>query len=132
MQHHSDPHKPARLPPADSSEAMAQVQDLHQALRRAMNALMGCLDAEIAQAGRPMTFSGVQCRAARVLLDWNQERLAAAAGVSRSTVHEFEREIRAVPTETIEKLRVALEAAGVRFLQGGVQIPPSSDGSADR
>lgn len=34
--------------------------------------------------------SPVQCRAARGLLDWSQEQLAQASGLSRSTIRDFE------------------------------------------
>lgn len=38
----------------------------------------------------PHELSPAQCRAARGLLDWSQEQLAQAAGLSRSTVRDFE------------------------------------------
>lgn len=38
----------------------------------------------------PVQLSPAQCRAARGLLDWSQEQLAQAAGLSRSTVRDFE------------------------------------------
>lgn len=34
--------------------------------------------------------SSAQCRAARGLLDWSQEQLAQASGLSRSTIRDFE------------------------------------------
>ena len=37
-----------------------------------------------------MNLSPAQCRAARGLLDWSQEQLAQASGLSRSTVRDFE------------------------------------------
>ena len=37
-----------------------------------------------------LTLSPAQCRAARGLLDWSQEQLAQASGLSRSTVRDFE------------------------------------------
>ncbi|OYQ35343.1 hypothetical protein CHU95_09040 [Niveispirillum lacus] len=36
------------------------------------------------------SLSPAQCRAARGLLDWSQEELAQASGLSRSTVRDFE------------------------------------------
>jgi transcriptional regulator with XRE-family HTH domain len=63
-----------------------------------------------------------QIRAGRALLDWNQRDLAAAAGVSLSTVKAFEsgRDVRVSALAAIER---ALIEAGVVFLdpdrQGG-------------
>jgi len=37
-----------------------------------------------------LMLSPAQCRAARGLLDWSQEQLAQASGLSRSTVRDFE------------------------------------------
>jgi DNA-binding XRE family transcriptional regulator len=38
-----------------------------------------------------MNITSQQCRAARAWLDWKQEELARAAGVSLSTVRDFEK-----------------------------------------
>lgn len=57
-----------------------------------------------------------QCRAARALLNMTQPGLAAAADVGLSTVVDFEKSRRALPVETISKLRKALEAAGVELV----------------
>jgi len=64
-----------------------------------------------------------QCRAARGLLDWTQQKLAIAAGVAVSTVASFERSLRVVTAktnramapETIQAMQRTLEAAGVDF-----------------
>ena len=61
-----------------------------------------------------------QIKAARSLLDWSQERLAEASGVSIPTVRRLE----AVDGElggrrdTAGKIVAALEAAGVEFTNG--------------
>ena len=60
-----------------------------------------------------------QCRAARGLLNWNQDDLAKAASVSSVTVRNFENE-RSVPQRaTLGVMRAALESAGVEFTNGG-------------
>jgi transcriptional regulator with XRE-family HTH domain len=59
-----------------------------------------------------------QCRAARALLNWNQEKLAAAAQVSVNTVRNFEQEKSAPQRSTLDVIRRALEAAGVEFTNG--------------
>lgn len=57
-----------------------------------------------------------QCRAARGLLDWTQEQLAAIAGVSRSTIKDFECHRHALHRSSERLLVAAFEARGVEFL----------------
>jgi len=60
-----------------------------------------------------------QLRAARALLGWNQERLADASGVSLATIKRIE-PIDGAPQVrdgTADKLRAALERAGVEFIE---------------
>jgi transcriptional regulator with XRE-family HTH domain len=59
-----------------------------------------------------------QSRAARGLLGWSQTRLAALAGVSLSTVSEFEKGQRSPIPNNLAALKRALEAAGVEFING--------------
>lgn len=59
-----------------------------------------------------------QCRAARGLLNWTQERLAAAAGVSRSTIKDFECHRHALHQSTEELLVRAFEKEGAHLLDG--------------
>lgn len=67
-----------------------------------------------------------QCRAARGLLNWTQERLATAAGVSRSTIKDFECHRHALHQSTEDLLVRALE-------QGGAQLlPEDRDGPGVR
>ena len=64
-------------------------------------------------------FEPAQCRAARGLLNWNQEDLAVSAGVSRSTVREFEAGHHELHRSTESLLVRALEDAGVRLIEAG-------------
>jgi DNA-binding XRE family transcriptional regulator len=59
-----------------------------------------------------------QCRAARGLLNWNQDDLAKASGVSAVTVRNFENEKSAPQRASLQVIRAALEAAGVEFTNG--------------
>jgi transcriptional regulator with XRE-family HTH domain len=59
-----------------------------------------------------------QCRAARALLGWTQIDLAKAAGLGQSTVAHFERSKLVVAAESITKMRLALEDAGIKFTDG--------------
>ena len=59
-----------------------------------------------------------QCRAARGLLDWTQVHLARAAGVSRSTVRDFENGRHALQRSTAALIEAALRQAGVVLLCG--------------
>lgn len=64
-----------------------------------------------------------QCRAGRALLEWSQSQLARAAHVGLSTVRDFEKSRRVPMRNNLLGIRVAMEAAGVEFLDGnGVRL----------
>ena len=60
-----------------------------------------------------------QCRAARGLLDWTQDELAAKAAVSVVTIRNFEKGRSSPQRATLEVVRRALETAGVELTNGG-------------
>ena len=64
-----------------------------------------------------------QCRAARGLLDWTQEELAERAGLSRSTVRDFENGHREMHRTSALLMRAAFEAAGVILIDADEQGP---------
>jgi DNA-binding XRE family transcriptional regulator len=59
-----------------------------------------------------------QVKAARALLAWSQEQLAAAADVSIPTIKRLEAQDGPLGgrTETGSKIRLALESAGIQFI----------------
>jgi transcriptional regulator with XRE-family HTH domain len=57
-----------------------------------------------------------QCRAARGLLDWTQEELAARADVSRSTVRDFENGRHHLHPTTAAQVIAALEKGGALLI----------------
>lgn len=69
---------------------------------------------EAASYHTPMT--PAQCRAARGLIDWTQTRLAEAAGISLSTVRDFETGKRRPIRANVLAITSAFEAAGVMLL----------------
>ena len=72
-----------------------------------------------------MSITPEQCRAARALLDWSQPDLVKASGVGRSTITRFERGSHMPHASNLAAIRVALEAAGVIFIDdngGGVKL----------
>ncbi len=60
--------------------------------------------------------SPAQCRAARALIEWTRDDLAAAAQTARSTLADFEANKRQPHPRTLAAIRTALEAAGVEFI----------------
>ena len=67
-----------------------------------------------------------QCRAARGLLDWIQDELAQRAGVSRSTVRDFENGRHHLHPSTAAQVVAALTEGGVLL------IPPDEAGPGVR
>lgn len=64
-----------------------------------------------------------QCREARELLGWHQQRLALQANSCLSSVVGFETGEKLTRPATVNAFRAALEAAGVEFIEasgGGV------------
>ena len=57
-----------------------------------------------------------QSRAARAWLGWSQVQLAKRAGVSLSTVQDYERGQRTPIANNIAAMRRAVEAAGIRLV----------------
>jgi ribosome-binding protein aMBF1 (putative translation factor) len=68
--------------------------------------------------------SPAQMRGARGLLGWSQTRLATEAGMSLPTVKRYETATGAkVSDDAVEKLRRALESAGVIFVDENGEGP---------
>ena len=63
-----------------------------------------------------MSIMPAQCRAARALIGWSQDQLAAASKVAKATIANFEAGRRAPYDRTLADLRAALEAAGCEFI----------------
>lgn len=60
--------------------------------------------------------SSAQCRAARAMIGWSREDLAAKSGVSRPTLADFETDKRKPYDRTIADIRRTLEEAGLEFI----------------
>jgi len=70
-----------------------------------------------------MEISPAQCRAARALLNWTQDKLAVKTGVALKTIRGFESGRRKPLGITRAAIKQALEQAGIEFLDGdGVKI----------
>ncbi|MDL2404893.1 helix-turn-helix transcriptional regulator [Rhizobium calliandrae] len=83
------------------------------------------------QGANPMILTPALCRAARGLLDWTQSDIAGKAGVSRSTIRDYEGGHHDIHRATEAQLRLAFEEGGVVFaempqLGWGVYLRPAS------
>ncbi|HMK90487.1 MAG TPA: helix-turn-helix transcriptional regulator [Methylocystis sp.] len=70
-----------------------------------------------------MSISPAQCRAARGLLDWSQQRLADASGVGNTTICNFEGGRSSPQPGKLSALRRAFERAGVAFMDRNGEGP---------
>jgi DNA-binding transcriptional regulator YiaG len=71
-----------------------------------------------AEADAEEVMDAMQCRAARGLLQWNQNELAAHAGISGTTIRNFENGVTNPNPATLVVLRQTFEKAGVEFING--------------
>jgi DNA-binding XRE family transcriptional regulator len=60
------------------------------------------------------------------MLGWRRDELARAADVAIATIADFETGRRTPHPRTAGALKVALEQAGIRFTEHGVELPPSA------
>ena len=65
-----------------------------------------------------MTLSPAQCRAARALLNWSQEDLVRASGITKKTIADLERGATTPRAQTLDQIFAAFEAVGIEFLDG--------------
>jgi transcriptional regulator with XRE-family HTH domain len=76
-----------------------------------------------------MAFTNAQCRAARALLNWTQDDLAAHSKITQKTIADFERGATHPHAQTLVQIAAAFEAAGIEFLnsdQPGVRFTRKS------
>ena len=66
-----------------------------------------------------MILTPALCRAARGFLDWTQTQLADSAGVSRSTIRDYEGNRHDIHRATEAQLRLAFEEGGLVFVDAG-------------
>ena len=74
-----------------------------------------------------MTLNPAQCRAARALLNWSQEDLVRASGITKKTIADLERGATTPRAQTLDQILAAFKAAGIEFLHGnrpGVRFKP--------
>lgn len=70
-----------------------------------------------------MPLTPAQCRAARALIAWSQDKLATESKVAKATIANFEAEKRSAYARTLGDLQGALEAAGVIFVDENGEGP---------
>ncbi len=77
-------------------------------------------------------FTPEQCRAARGLLGWSQQRLANQARVGLVTIHQLEAGISEPRRATLEVIQRAFQDAGVEFTNGDQPGVRFSNAAASR
>jgi transcriptional regulator with XRE-family HTH domain len=73
-----------------------------------------------------------QCRAARAWLNWTQRLLAAKAGVSASTIRNFEAGNNIPHPNNLAAIRRALEEGGMQIADDGSTVGKKKGRSWDR
>lgn len=62
-----------------------------------------------------------QCRAARGLLDWTQQDLSDASGLSKTAINNFEKGHSDIKNESLRAIRMAFESADIEFMEHGLR-----------
>jgi len=75
-----------------------------------------------------VTLSPAQCRAARGLLNWDINGLAAATGLTRKTISDFENGKAEPRPRTVRDILKAFDDAGVTFIGAGEDSPSGGPG----
>jgi hypothetical protein len=70
----------------------------------------------------PVPITAAQCRAARGLLHWTQDKLGFEASISASTVRSFEYNLHPPHPNNLSAMMRAMEAHGVIFTKWGVEL----------
>ncbi|WP_448203012.1 helix-turn-helix transcriptional regulator [Azospirillum sp. sgz302134] len=65
-----------------------------------------------------------QCRAARGFLDWTQDELAERAGLSRSTIRDFEKGRHDLQPGSAQQIVRTFEEAGIQLVPAGAEHGP--------
>lgn len=65
--------------------------------------------------------TGRQIRAARSLLGWDAEQLAAAADITRATISRIETDAVQPQGQSLTRILQAFDAQGIEFIDGGVR-----------
>jgi DNA-binding XRE family transcriptional regulator len=73
--------------------------------------------AEQRRQPKRLILTPAQCRAARALLNWTQPFLAEAAGLSKSTIIDFELKRREVSATAQAAMKRALDDGGISFVE---------------
>ncbi len=75
-----------------------------------------------------MAVTSHQCRAARILLQRTQDELATAANVEVSAIVELERDSDCTDPKVLQRVRAALERAGIAFIEDGASSSSGGPG----
>jgi transcriptional regulator with XRE-family HTH domain len=71
----------------------------------------------------PAALTGAECLKARKLLGWSMRELRARSKVSIDAISRLERGEGHLHERTLDDLRAAFEAGGIRFERGRVRLP---------
>lgn len=69
-----------------------------------------------------------QIKAARALLGWTKGDLERSCGIPSATIKAIETGGVSDQPEALQRMRAALDAAGVEFIEAGVRLRPTGEG----
>ncbi|OYX71783.1 MAG: hypothetical protein B7Y95_12220 [Rhizobiales bacterium 32-66-11] len=69
-----------------------------------------------------------QIKAARALLGWTKGDLERSCGIPTATIKALETGGVSDQPESLQRMRAALDTAGVEFIEAGVRLRPTGEG----